>query len=204
MPDYLNPTYYIDSDNEQVINFAKETIKDLKDPLEISIALYYKIRDQFQYNPYDLKLEPFAYKASYLLTKDYGHCIEKSILLAACCRVAGIPSRLGFANVTNHIGTERLEKILKTNVLYFHGFTEIYLNEKWVKATPAFNKELCEKLHVKPLDFNGLEDSIFQEYNNNGKAFMEYLEEIGIFDDFPFDLFLTTIKDKYAHLLGYL
>lgn len=204
MPDYLNPTYFIDSDNEHVINFAKETIKDLKDPLEISIALYYKIRDQFQYNPYDLKLEPYAYKASYLLTKDYGHCIEKSILLAACCRVAGIPSRLGFANVTNHIGTERLEKILKTNVLYFHGFTEIYLNEKWVKATPAFNKELCEKLHVKPLEFNGLEDSIFQEYNNNGKAFMEYLEEIGIFDDFPFDLFLTTIKDKYAHLLGYL
>ncbi len=202
MPDYLNPTYYIDSDNEHVINFAKETIKELTNPLEISIALYYKIRDQFQYNPYDLKLEPYAYKASFLLTKDFGHCIEKSILLAACCRVAGIPSRLGFANVTNHIGTERLEKILKTNVLYFHGFTEIYLNEKWVKATPAFNKELCEKLHVKPLEFNGLEDSIFQEYNNNGSAFMEYLEEIGIFDDFPYDLFLKTIKEKYAHLLG--
>jgi transglutaminase-like putative cysteine protease len=120
--------------------------------------------------------------------------------LASVARFVGIPSRLFFGNVRNHIATEKLEAILQTNLLVFHGSTELFLEGKWVKATPAFNKTLCEKLGVKPLEFNGMEDSLFQQYNNNGTQFMEYLDEYGSFEDMPFDLFITEIKKHYKHL----
>jgi transglutaminase-like putative cysteine protease len=141
-------------------------------------------------------------KASNLLTRNHGYCVEKAILYAAVLRYVNIPSRLFFGNVRNHIATERLEAILKSNVLVFHGCTEVFLNEKWVKATPAFNLSLCQKLNVEALEFDGTENSLFQQYDKNGNLFMEYLHEYGSFDDLPFDLYLSELKKHYSHLLG--
>jgi transglutaminase-like putative cysteine protease len=138
--------------------------------------------------------------ASSLIKRNYGYCIEKANLLGACARVFKIPSRLGFAKVKNHLGADRFKKILRTDVFVFHGFTELYLNKKWVKATPAFNKELCNKLNVAPLEFDGKNDSIFQEYNREGGKFMEYLHDYGTFADIPYDLFISELKLHYPHM----
>jgi len=164
------------------------------------MVLYHAIRDGWRYDPYRIDLRPEAMKASALLTRDHGYCIEKANLLAAAARSLGIPARLGFANVKNHIGTEKLEKLLKTNLMVFHGFTELYLNGKWVKATPAFNKQLCKKLSVKPLDFNGRDDSIFQQYAADGSRFMEYVHNYGHFADVPRDLFIQELRKYYPHV----
>ena len=197
---YLQPAEYINSDSQEVIQFTQKVIGNTTDPVERAVKIYYAVRDGFNYNPYDLDLSSEALKASSLLKRNYGYCVEKACLLAACARVAGIPSRLGFAKVRNHIATEKLEEILKTNVLVFHGFTELFLNGKWVKATPAFNKSLCEKLKVESLEFDGTEDSIFQSYNKEGSQFMEYLHDYGNFDDVPYDLFISELKKHYPHL----
>ncbi|MES2138721.1 MAG: transglutaminase-like domain-containing protein [Bacteroidota bacterium] len=197
---YLQPAEYINSDSEEVIQFTKKVIGNSTDPVEKAVKIYYAVRDGFQYNPFDLDLSPEAMKASSLLKRNYGYCVEKACLLAACARVAGIPSRLGFSKVRNHIGTAKLEEILKTNVLVFHGFTELFLEGKWVKATPAFNKSLCEKLNVESLEFDGREDSIFQSYNKEGGQFMEYLHDYGNFDDVPHELFISELKKHYPHL----
>lgn len=197
---YLQPAKYINSDSEEVIQFTNKIIGSTTDPIEKAVKIYYAVRDGFQYNPYDLDLSPEAMKASSLLERNYGYCVEKACLLAACARVAGIPSRLGFAKVRNHIATEKLEEALKTNVLVFHGFTELFLEGKWVKATPAFNKTLCEKLKVESLEFDGKEDSIFQSYNQEGSQFMEYLYDYGNFDDVPYDLFISELIKHYPHL----
>lgn len=197
---YLEPAVYIDSNSPGVVSFAREIIGNLSDPVEKAVKLYYAVRDGFNYNPHDVDLSADAMKASSLVKRNYGYCIEKACLLAACARVAGIPSRLAFANVRNHIGTEKLEKVLKTNVLVFHGFTELFLDGKWVKATPAFNRGLCEKLNVEPLEFDGKNDSIFQEYSREGNRFMEYLHDYGNFPDVPRDLFISELKKHYPHL----
>jgi len=190
----------MDSDNQTVIDYGYKIAGDLQDPTQIAVELYYAIRDGFQYNPYKLDLSNEGMKASNLLTRNYGYCIEKANLLGACARVFKIPSRLGFANVKNHIGTNRFRKILKTDVLVFHGYTELYLKSKWVKATPAFNKELCDKLNVAPLEFDGENDSIFQEYNRKGGKFMEYLHDYGTFDDIPYQLFISELELHYPHM----
>jgi hypothetical protein len=64
---------------------------------------------------------------------------------------------------------------------------EFYLADKWVKATPAFNIELCRKHKVIPLEFNGREDSIFHPYNSEKKPFMEYIDDHGTYADIPVD-----------------
>lgn len=200
MRTYLAPTYFIDSDHPKVIEFSETHSAGLENPVEIAVALYYAVRDGFRYNPYEVVLREEAMKASYLLTKTSGYCTEKAILLAASLRHKGIPARLGFSDVRNHIGTEKLQEHLKTDVLVFHGYTDIWLEGKWVKATPAFNASLCEKLGVAPLEFNGKEDSVFQEFNNDSNLFMEYLHNHGTFDDMPFDRFVEILKLNYPHI----
>lgn len=196
---YLHSAFYIDSDAPSVQAFAQSHSDPQQSATANAIQLYHAVRDSFRYDPYHLDLRPDAMKASHLLTRDSGYCGEKACLLAAAARAIGIPARLGFAIVRNHIGTERLEAYLKTDKLVFHGFTELFLDGQWVKATPAFNKELCEKLGVQPLEFDGKADSIFQEYDRQGGRFMEYLHDYGTFADLPRDMFISEIRKHYPH-----
>lgn len=197
---YLKPAQFIDSDHPAVIEYARKVSSSAPDLRQKAVALYDAIRDGWRYDPYRIDLRPEAMKASALLHRNYGYCIEKACLLAACARVVGIPSRLGFANVKNHIGTERLEAMLKTNVLVFHGYAELYLAEKWVKATPAFNRELCDRLRVPTLPFDGANDSLFQQYTPDGSQFMEYLHDYGQFADIPRELFIRELRKHYPHV----
>jgi len=197
---YLKSAQFIDSDHPDIQQYVRDVTFGLTDDIDKVKLLYYAVRDGFRYDPYRLHFSKKEMKASSLLRRDYGYCVEKSCLFAAACRVIGIPSRLGFANVRNHIGTAKLEAILNTDILVFHGYAEILLNDKWIKVTPVFNRELCKKLNVKPLEFKPEEDSIFQEYSESGSRFMEYLHQYGHFEDIPYDLFMEELVKHYPHL----
>jgi transglutaminase-like putative cysteine protease len=197
---FLAPGYYTDSDHPAVKEYVKhktEAIERLEDKI---IALYLAVRDDFKYYPYHLILKPHALKASFLLNKDYGYCVEKSNLFAACMRAIGVPAKLCFANVRNHLATERVEAYLKTDLMVFHGFVEIYLNNKWLKVTPVFDSLICERLGVAVLEFDGQNDSIFQESDKAGNPFMHYEHYYGSYSDLPFELFLSELRKNYPHL----
>ena len=200
MREYLKPTEFLDWEHPAVLRFASENANEGRSQREMAVALYYAVRDGFHYDPYVLDLRPEGLRASTLLTKSRGYCVEKAILLAASARAVGIPSRLSFYIVRNHIATDRLEKLLKTDYLVFHGVTEFYLDGKWVKATPAFNRQLCEFLGVEPLGFDGTRDSIFHEFDHSGGRFMEYLHEYGAFADLPYQLYLDELTKHYQHV----
>ncbi|MBC7900679.1 MAG: transglutaminase domain-containing protein [Saprospiraceae bacterium] len=200
MEKYLERTDFLDFDAKSVREFADLHTVDSRNDTEKAVKLYYAVRDGFQYDPYVLDLRREGLRASTLLTKTRGYCVEKAVLLAACVRAVGIPSRLSFYIVRNHIATNRLEKILEKNYLVFHGAAEIYLNGKWLKTTPAFDKRLCDFLGVEPIEFDGTADSIFQEFDKSGKVFMEYLHEYGDFDDLPYEKYLDELKSHYPHI----
>jgi len=166
--------------------------------LQRAVDLYYAVRDEFRYNPYSISLEEQAFKASFTLEAGQGWCVPKAILLAACCRAAGIPARLGFADVKNHLSTERLRQSMKTDVFLWHGYTSVYLEGQWVKATPAFNVELCDKFGLKPLEFDGLADSIYHEFDCAGNKHMEYLQERGEYQDLPLTEMLSDFEKIYG------
>ncbi len=202
MEKYLSPTYYLDSDHPAVEEFAHRSVRADSTPKEKAVALYYAVRDGFRYYPYDIVLRRSALKASFLLTKSHGYCIEKAVLLAAAARAVGIPARLGFVDVRNHIATEKLLQHLRSDVLAFHGYAELYIDGRWVQATPAFNRDLCDRLGVASLEFDGENHSVFQEYDAQQGLFMEYLHDHGVFDDMPYEEFVRTLSAHYPHLVG--
>ncbi len=196
---YLLPTQIIDSKHESIINFAENAVKGVEqDPVTIAVRLYYAIRDSIWYDPYSPFYLPEHYRASNVLKTGRGFCISKSSLLCALGRSCGIPSRIGFATVRNHLATRQLIEFMGTDLFVYHGFTEFFLNGKWLKVTPAFNIELCKKHKVIPLEFNGLEDSLFHPYSTEKQKFMEYIEYHGIYSDVPVDIIVAEWEKTYG------
>jgi transglutaminase-like putative cysteine protease len=196
---YLKATDIIDSDHPDMRAFVEEKIGDAKEPVDKAIRLYYAVRDGIRYDPYYPFYRPEHYRASNVLKGGRGFCIPKASLLCAAGRACGIPSRPGFANVRNHLATKQLLEFMGSDIFVFHAFTEYFLEGKWVKSTPAFNRELCERHGVAPLEFNGLEDSIFQPYNAEKRRFMEYLEFRGSYADIPVDEIVAAFRQTYGH-----
>jgi transglutaminase-like putative cysteine protease len=197
MRQYLQPTPVVDCDSRAVVEFAKEYSGDLPDQRERAVRLYYAVRDGIRYDPYSIDLSSEGLRASATLLSGRGWCVAKAVLLAAVCRAMEIPARLGFADVRNHLTTARMRELMKTDVFLWHGYTSIYLNGAWVKATPAFNIELCERFRFKPLDFDGYSDSIYHPFDLEGKRHMEYLAYRGEFADVPIDRIMETFRREY-------
>jgi transglutaminase-like putative cysteine protease len=187
LAEYLGPGPFIDSDHPHVIRFAREVSEGETGERGRAVALYHRVRDQFPYDPYRIDLRPEAMRASATLAKGYGFCITKAVLLAAGARVWGIPSRLGFADVRNHLTSEKLRWAMGTDLFIWHGFVELFLEGSWVKATPAFDRFLCEKVGVAPPVFDGTRDSVFQAADVEGNRFMEYVRDRGRYFDVPLE-----------------
>ncbi len=197
MDTYCSPTFYIESDHPDIVEFSIEHTRDAKDDLEKAVQLYYAVRDKIRYNPYSIEPLKDSMKASRILAKGEGYCVAKAVLLAACFRNRSIPARLGFADVKNHLTTGRLKAKMGTDLFVWHGYTDVFLNGKWVKATPAFNLSLCQAFGVLPLEFDGIEDSIFHPFDAKGNRHMEYVKDHGHFADLPWDEILLACQKAY-------
>jgi transglutaminase-like putative cysteine protease len=199
---YLAPGPTVESEHPGVVAFASTHAKREADDVETAVALYYAVRDGFRYDPYSAVLTTEGVRASGVLGAGRGWCVPKAVLLAAACRVLGIPARLGFADVRNHLSTARLREQMQGEVFYWHGYTSIYLGGRWVKATPAFNHELCTKFGLLPLEFDGRSDSLYHPFDRAGQRHMEYLCARGEYADVPLDAILATFREKYPHMYG--
>ena len=195
---YLTSTAIIDSDHKSVRDFAGKTRNSLTDPIEIAVKLYLTVRDDILYDPYSPFYLPEHYRASYVLKRGRSFCVPKASLLCALGRACGIPSRVGLADVRNHLTTRQLIEFMGSDLFVCHGFVELYLEGNWVKATPAFNSELCGRHHVPPLEFSGREDSLFQPYNSKNQKFMEYVAFRGVYPDVPVDQIVEAWKKAYG------
>lgn len=199
-PATLAPNAFVDSDHPDVVAWAQQTAGG-RSHRDAAVALTHHVRERLRYTPWNLHLEPDAWRASAVLARSFetgGHCIDKATLLAAGARALGIPARLRFADVRNHVGTARLEARLGTDLLVYHGYTELWLGARWVAATPAFNAALCHRLGVPPLDFDGVNDSVFQQDDRQGGRFMEYVTDHGAHTSLPWDAMFAAWRAHYA------
>lgn len=200
MQEYLAETKFFDFNHPRVQEFIRQHTQDGQDQIGKAQSLYLAVRDLIRYNPYCFQPSPDHVSASHVLQDKSSYCIPKAVLYCAVARGVGIPSRIGLANVTNHLSDQKLIDHLRSDVFVMHGYSELYLKDKWVKATPAFNKELCERSKVKPLEFDGTQDSIFHEFTSDGTKFMEYLKHHGEFADVPWDFIVNGLREAYPHL----
>ena len=199
-PAALAATALINSDHPGVIAFAQQHAQGA-DERERAVALYLAVRDGFRYDPYRIDLAPEHMRASSVLEKGYGWCVPKAALLAAACRAVGIPARVGYADVRNHMSTERMRQTMDTDMFIWHGYTDIWLDGQWVKATPAFNIELCERFGLLPLDFDGRHDSIYHPFDKAGNRHMEYVNQRGAFDDMPLAQIVADFHVVYPTMM---
>jgi nicotinamidase-related amidase len=188
----LAATYFLDHDSPSVSQFATEACKGIGGEREKAVALYYAVRDGIRYDAYRIDFSREGFRASRALADGYGFCISKAALLCAAARRVGIPARMGFGDVRNHLSTEKLRLKMKTDIFIFHGYSELWIEGRWVKATPAFNLSLCTKFGVLPLEFDGRTDSLFHPFKADGSLHMEYVQDRGTFSDIPFDLIHST------------
>jgi transglutaminase-like putative cysteine protease len=195
---YLSPTSMIDSDHPAIRDYAIGIAGRSQDPIEIAVKLYLAVRDNIIYDPYSPFYLPEHYRASYVLKRGRSFCVPKASLLCALARACGIPTRVGFADVRNHLATKQLIKFMGSDLFVYHGFVELHLEGKWVKATPAFNIDLCRKHRVPPLEFNGRKDSLFQAYNLENQRFMEYVHFHGTHADIPVGEIVTAWEKAYG------
>jgi len=202
MTPYLTATEIVDADHPDVRAYALTHIEGKHDPMSRAIALYYRIRDGIRYDGYEIDLTPRGLSASETLRRGRGWCVSKAVLLAACCRVAGIPARLGYADVRNHLSTARMRDLMGTDTFHWHGYTDLFLAGKWVKATPAFNIELCQRFRLKPLEFDGTEDSIYHAFDEDGNRHMEYLAYRGEFAEVPLAQIRADFARYYPQMAG--
>ena len=199
-PPTLQATPTIDSDHPHIVAFAAQHALG-NTRREQAQALYLAVRDGLRYDPYRIDLSEHGMKASTALAQGFGWCVPKAVLLAAVARAAGIPARLGFADVRNHLSTERLRQTMRTDVFVWHGYTELWIDGAWRKATPAFNLSLCEKFGLLPLEFDGTHDSLYHPFDRAGQRHMEYVNERGSFDDLPLAQIGASFAETYPGLV---
>ncbi|HYB43082.1 MAG TPA: transglutaminase family protein [Candidatus Methylomirabilis sp.] len=199
---FLSPTPFVDSDAEEIAAFARRIGADERDDLARAVRLYYGVRDEIVYTPYGDFRSPETYRASACLRHRSGFCVAKAALLGAAARAAGIAARLGFADVRNHLCTPRLRELVNGDVFYYHGYTELFLRGKWVKATPAFDRTLCERFGVRPLEFDGLADSLFHPLDASGRRHMEYVRQRGTYADVPVAEIMAIFEREYPKLVS--
>jgi transglutaminase-like putative cysteine protease len=192
------PSWFIDSDSPRVREYARDAVGSAPDDREKAVRLFYKVRDGIRYDPYAFRVERAAFRASAVADAPSAFCIPKAILLAAGGRALGIPSRLGFGDVRNHLNTRQLRERMGTDLFVFHGWTEFHLDGRWVKATPAFNLSLCERFGVKPLEFDGRTDCLYQPFDVQGRRHMEYVRIRGAYVDLPYEEMVSAFRDAYG------
>jgi transglutaminase-like putative cysteine protease len=197
-PEYLKPTEFLDFDVAAVRDFAFAAVAGADTATLKAVKLYYAVRDTIRYDPYRISLERETFKASTVLEAGAGFCLPKANLLAAAARAVGIATAIGLSDVTNHLCTERLRRIMGGRELFLHhGYAVLYLDGNWIKAAPAFNIELCERFHVLPTDFAGTSHALFQKFDAKGRRHMDYVTDHGIWSDFPFERVTGDFRDYY-------
>lgn len=195
-------TWFIDADSAEVGGFVDRALEGFaaSDPTTVAVALFRAVRDGIRYDPYNISRSNLDYRASSIAVTSSNWCVPKAVLLTAAARRAGIPARLGFADVRNHLTTQKLSERMGTDVFYWHGYSELLLGDRWFKISSAFNMELCDRFGVKVLDFDGTDDALMHPFDQTGRRHMEYVAERGSYNDLPLNEMLADFDIFYPGL----
>ena len=196
---WLQPTEYLDYEHPAVARFADAALTgvDDDDPTAVAVGLFLAVRDGIRYDPYVMSSDPAAFRASAVAECAANWCVPKSVLLSATARLHGIPARLGYADVRNHLTSEKLSESMGTDLFLWHGYSELLLDGQWLKLSSAFNIELCQRFGVKVLEFDGTDHALMHPFDEAGNRHMEYIAERGSFDDLPLAEIFDSFHEVY-------
>jgi hypothetical protein len=196
---FLRATPYIDRDAPSVKEKTESIVRGVAMQRERAIRIFYAVRDGIRYTIYGKRSLPEHFRASHVLSAGEGYCVQKSILLVALARAASIPARLRFAAIRNHLMPQELLAKRGTDFFAYHGYTDLYLEGSWVKATPTFDTLCCISAGLRPVDFDGIHDALLPSTTLDGRPHIEYVQDRGVFEDVPFEAIMeASLLHKYS------
>lgn len=197
---YLATAEYVDSGQPMVMAKAGELCARIGARRDAAQAVFYFVRD-LRYEGGDFEdLE--IYRASSVLAAGHGYCVGKAALCTALARAAGIPARLGFADVRNHLASTRLLAAMGTDIFAWHGYSQLFLGGRWLSLSPTFDPGTCRRAGVPPLEFDGAHDALLQSFDGTG-ATLAYLKRHGIFHDVPAQFLAAEMPRLYPFAADY-
>jgi transglutaminase-like putative cysteine protease len=198
LAEYLKPTPAIDCGSWPIKQKAEQIAGGREKIRDKAKSLFYFVRDEIKYDPYVPRYLPEHYRASKILERGRGYCVQKAVLLVALARAAGIPARLGFADIRNYRPFGKLAEIMETNLFVYHGYGDLYIEGKWVKTTPTFDLQLCQEHRIVPVEFDGTRDAMFHSHDQDGELHIEYVCYHGHYPDVPLDEITEARKRIYG------
>jgi transglutaminase-like putative cysteine protease len=197
----LTETQFLDFNSAEVAEFVAKHA-GTGDQKDRAVRLFYAVRDRIHYEIYNADLSASGMRASAILSRGSGLCIHKSVVYAATLRRIGIPARLWFTDVQNHLCSERLAQIMGGRVFHYHCLVSLKLGDRWLRATPVFNRRLCQLYRMTPLDFDGESDCVHHPFDESGQKNMEILKDHGEFDDLPHGMILAGLRRTHGALFA--
>ncbi|WP_028648029.1 transglutaminase family protein [Nocardiopsis sp. CNT312] len=198
-----DPTYFLDHRSVEVREFVDRVLPDQDaPPREMAVRLHDAVRDGIRYEVYDADLSREGVRASSVLRRGQGFCVHKSIVYAAAARAVGLPTRLVYGDVRNHLASERLLDLMGDDLFTFHALVSVRIDGTWIRATPVFNTLLCRLYGIRPLEFDGRNDSYYHPFDTRGRRHMEFVRWRGEYDDFPYDTVVGGIAANHPKLVG--
>ena len=196
---YLQPTEFFNFNKKFVSDMAFEITAGLETESDKAKALFYWVRDNIKYNMHTYIPSVKAnFKASVTLRRRNGFCVSKSVLLSSFARAIGIPARIHLVDLINHKISQKIVEFMGTNVMHYHGYSELYLNNKWVKLTPSFDQKTALKGGFFPMvEFDGENNATFASFDNDGNKFGEYVKDRGVHADLPLKDIEIVFNEKY-------
>ena len=184
---YLRSTFFIDCDAPAVLEKSGELTAGILKKRDKAIHIFNFVRDQIRYNVYSPRSFSEDFRASHVLARREGYCVQKAVLLVALARGARIPARLRFAEIRNHLTSGEFLEKRGSNLFPFHGLADLNIDGRWVRATPTYDIEYCKKAGVEPGAFDGKNDALLPPHTLDGRLNVEYIEDRGFFEDLPLD-----------------
>jgi len=123
----LEPTRYLQSDNEKVIELARSAVGGTKDAAEAARKIEAFVADYIE----NRSLSVGYASAVEVAASRQGDCSEFAVLTAAMCRAVGIPAQVvaGVAYVDDFMGNRGFGG---------HAWTQAYIGGKWVGLDASF------------------------------------------------------------------
>lgn len=208
LKEYLEPTYYADSDSEFLKNQVLNVTKDAKTPQEAAVKIYCFVRDKILFATGDIGL-----RASQTLKVGRGPSLLKGSLMIAMLRAAGIPARYRLIDADDRKVKDIVDELsyrlfpffrrVSKNQTVLHIIPQAYLNGEWLDADPLFDKQFFAGLKRKNVSILKNMDSIDWDGTTGISPQKNFIKrELGTFANADDILRSTTGGIRYLYYTG--
>jgi hypothetical protein len=129
--EYLKSTIFIQSEDLQIVNLAREIVKDEKDPFAAARLIH-----EWVYKNIEKVPAVTLPVATDVLRMKKGDCNEHTTLFTALARAAGIPAKIAVGMT------------YRDGFFYYHAWPEFYAG-KWIAADPTLGQFPADASHIR-------------------------------------------------------